>query len=97
MLFFGVLSVALSATVKYVVVDKNEAVYFTNMNKTFPHEFITDINNEMYQLDLSSEFFKNFYFDSRLKGDKKWSIEKGSILNEEPAGGDGFSDFEEVQ
>tara|TARA_B100001245_G_scaffold236697_1_gene230160 strand:- start:9521 stop:10306 length:786 start_codon:yes stop_codon:yes gene_type:complete len=97
LLFFGVLSVALSATVKYVVVDKNEAVYFTNMNKTFPHEFITDINNEMYQLDLSSEFFKNFYFDSRLKGDKKWSIEKGSILNEEPAGGDGFSDFEEVQ
>jgi len=81
-IFFAlsVLSVGVSASLKYLVLDKTAAVYFTNAFKTYPHTFIPDIQNETYQMDLSSEYFSNFYFDSSAKGDKKWSVEKESIL-----------------
>ncbi len=79
--FLGVASVGVSAGLKYVLLDKTEAVYFTDVNKKYPYQFIPEIQNEMYQMDLSSEFFKNFYFDATRKGEKKWTVEKGSILN----------------
>jgi hypothetical protein len=82
-LFSSILFLGVSASVKYLVLDKTEAIYFTNMNKTYPHEFIREINNEMYQMDMSSEFFKNFTYDSSMKGEKKWEINKGSILGTE--------------
>lgn len=83
LLVASVLSVGISSGVKYLVLDEEEAIFFTNMNKTYPHEFIPEMQNSMYQMDLSSEFFKSFVYDSTLAGDKKWMLEKGSILNQD--------------
>jgi hypothetical protein len=77
----SVLSIGISASVKYLVLDKTDAIYFTNIGKTYPHEFIAKIQNEMYQMDLSSEFFKSFTYDSSKKEGEQWKVEKGSILN----------------
>lgn len=88
MVLVATLSLAASAGIKYVLLDKEEVVFFTNMDKTFPHEFIPEMQNEIYQMDMSSEYFKNFVYDSSRFGDRKWTLEKGSILGSSAVSGE---------
>jgi len=79
-LIAGLASLFMSAVLKYVVLDKTEVIYYSNENKTYPHEYISEIKNKMYDLDLSSEYFKSVIIDMSKKPSERVILEKGSVL-----------------
>lgn len=70
----------MSAAVKYLVIDKTTSVFFSNANKTYPNQFIRNIETEFGAINSSIEYFKSFNYDrSKTKG-QPWEVMKESIL-----------------